>query len=381
MNETIFHLDNSGKLTELNEANYISEDLLQQLLADYPNLISGSQINSLRPRRWLLISREFRVPDDKDASGRWSLDHLFIDQDGIPTLVEVKRSTDTRIRREVIGQILDYAANAVTYWTIEEIKHRFEEQCNSLNKDNLEALEDFLQSENEPENFWELTKTNLKAGKIRMLIIADSIPKELQRIIEFLNEQMTPAEILGLEIKQFVGQDNVKTLVPRVIGQTATADKTKGVNKGKENSWNEETFFAELTAQRGVAEADVVRKLMNWIKPQTTRIWFGAGRRGSMVPVFSHLGVDHYPFALWTTGAVEIYFQWYKHRLPFESEQKRLELLDKLNQINGVSIPVDKIDKRPNIPLNLLVDEKEYQKFLDIYRWFIEEVKVSKPTI
>ncbi|WP_223816114.1 hypothetical protein [Adhaeribacter rhizoryzae] len=135
MNETIFHLDNSGKLTELNEANYISEDLLQKLLADYPNLISGSQINSLRPRRWLLISREFRVPDDKDASGRWSLDHLFIDQDGIPTLVEVKRSTDTRIRREVIGQILDYAANAVTYWTIEEIIHRFDEQYKSQNKD------------------------------------------------------------------------------------------------------------------------------------------------------------------------------------------------------------------------------------------------------
>ncbi len=163
--------------------------MLQQLLADYPNLISGSQINSLRPRRWLLISREFKVPDDKDASGRWSLDHLFIDQDGIPTLIEVKRSTDTRIRREVIGQVLDYAANAVTYWTIEEIIYRFEGQCKSSNKDSLLTIQDFLQGENEPGNFWELTKTNLKAGKIRMLIIADSIPKELQRINEFLNEQ------------------------------------------------------------------------------------------------------------------------------------------------------------------------------------------------
>ena len=28
-----------------------------------------------------------------------------------PTLVEVKRSSDTRIRREVVGQMLDYAAN------------------------------------------------------------------------------------------------------------------------------------------------------------------------------------------------------------------------------------------------------------------------------
>lgn len=379
VNETIFHLDNNGKLTELNEANYISEYLLQQLLADYPNLISGSQINSLRPRRWLLISREFKVPDEKDANGRWSLDHLFIDQDGIPTLVEVKRSTDTRIRREVIGQVLDYAANAVSYWTIEEIIYRFEEQCKSTNRDSLLTLQDFLQDENEQENFWELTKTNLKAGKIRMLIIADSIPKELQRIIEFLNEQMTPAEILGLEIKQFVGKDNIKTLVPRVIGQTATADTTKGVNKGKNSNWTEESFFTELISQRGNSEAEIVRLIFDWIKPQMTRIWYGTGKKtGSLVPIFSHLGIDHYPFAIWTTGSIEIYFQWYKNRQPFDSEQKRIELLNKLNQIKGVNIPTEKISSRPNIPLSLLIDKNELQKFIDIFKWFIDEVKNYK---
>ena len=69
------------------------------------------------------------VPGEQDGSGRWSLDHLFLDQDAIPTLVEVKRSSDTRIRREVIGQMLDYAANAVAYWPVEEIKAKFESRC------------------------------------------------------------------------------------------------------------------------------------------------------------------------------------------------------------------------------------------------------------
>lgn len=374
MDETIFHLDNNGKLTELKESSYISEDLLQQLLASYPNLISGSQINSLRPRRWLLISREFRVPNDKDVNGRWSLDHLFIDQDGIPTLVEVKRSTDTRIRREVIGQILDYAANAVTYWTIEEIIYRYEEQCKALNTDANLTLQEFLQGENEANSFWELTKINLKAGKIRMLIIADSIPKELQRIIEFLNEQMSPAEILGLEIKQFVGRDNIKTLVPRVIGQTTTADTTKGV-KQKDSNWTEETFFTELENQRGRVEAEAVRQILSWLKPQMARIWYGSGKRGSMVPIFNHLGVEHYLFAIWTTGNVEIYFQWQKNKPPFSSEEKRLVLLNKLNNIKGVNISTDKISARPNIPLSLLTDKIELQKFIDIYKWFLDEIK------
>ena len=286
---------------EMNEATYLSEDLLQKLLADYPSLISGSQINPERPRRWLLISREFGIADDKDSGQRWSLDHLFIDQEGIPTLVEVKRSTDTRIRREVIGQILDYAANAVSYWTIEEIKHRFEEACKTQNQDTDLVLSNFLQGEFEPENFWEAAKTNLKAGKIRMLIIADTIPKELQRIIEFLNEQMTPAEILGVEIKQFVGQD-LKTLVPRVIGMTSNAQTVKGKSRGVEEHWTEETFFAELLNQRGQRETEVARRIVEWIRPKVTYFYFGVGKRGSLAPILNIKDKGIFCFSLWTTG-------------------------------------------------------------------------------
>ena len=53
---------------------------------------------------------------------RWSLDHLFLDQEGIPTFVECKRSTDTRARREVVAQMLDYAANGLQYWSMERIQ-------------------------------------------------------------------------------------------------------------------------------------------------------------------------------------------------------------------------------------------------------------------
>lgn len=62
------------------------------------------------------------IPGEEGGGERWSVDHLFLDQDAIPTLVEVKRSSDTRIRREVVGQMLDYAANAVVYWPAESIR-------------------------------------------------------------------------------------------------------------------------------------------------------------------------------------------------------------------------------------------------------------------
>lgn len=63
-------------------------------------------------RGWVSIQREAPISSEADGSVRCCLDHLFLDSEGVPTLVEVKRSSDRRIRREVVGQMLDYAANA-----------------------------------------------------------------------------------------------------------------------------------------------------------------------------------------------------------------------------------------------------------------------------
>ncbi len=80
-----------SKLVAMDEARYDSESLLQKLLADYPDLLAGDQINAEEPRRWLLVTREMAIPGEQDGGGRWSIDHLFLDQAAIPTLVEVKR--------------------------------------------------------------------------------------------------------------------------------------------------------------------------------------------------------------------------------------------------------------------------------------------------
>jgi len=116
MSSGMFLIQADGQLVEMSEQPYHSEDLLQELLAKYPNLMAGDQIDDTNPRRWLLISREAALPSEENGANRWSVDHLFLDQDAIPTIVEVKKSSNTDVRRKVVGQMLDYAANAVVYW-------------------------------------------------------------------------------------------------------------------------------------------------------------------------------------------------------------------------------------------------------------------------
>src|SRR6476646_4298517 len=103
----------------------------------------------------------------------WTKDHLFLDQDAIPTLIEVKRSSDTRIRREVVGQILDYAANAVMYWPVEHLRSQFEASCTARGTDADSELGSFLGETPDIEAFWVRAKTNLQAGRIRLVFVAD----------------------------------------------------------------------------------------------------------------------------------------------------------------------------------------------------------------
>jgi hypothetical protein len=103
-----------GELTEMVLQEPEKEKVLQDLLANHPSLLAGSEMNPEVPRRFVLIGQELGVGPEEGGS-RWSVDHLFLDQDAVPTIVEVKRSSNTQIRREVIGQLLEYAANGVKY--------------------------------------------------------------------------------------------------------------------------------------------------------------------------------------------------------------------------------------------------------------------------
>ena len=99
----------------LAERPYDLEDDLQALIAAHPELLAGAQIDPEDPRRFILVRREAPVAG-------MELDHPFLDQDGIPTLVETKRSTNLQTRREVVAQMIDYAANAKAEWSAEKLR-------------------------------------------------------------------------------------------------------------------------------------------------------------------------------------------------------------------------------------------------------------------
>jgi hypothetical protein len=237
-------------LVELTRTPYRLEDDFQAQLARHPQLLGGGQYPGISPRRWILIDREIPVPDKEEGSGRWSVDHLFVDQDAIPTLVEVKRATDTRLRRETIGQMLDYAANGSRYWPGELLRRRWEA---SLPPD-MDAETKILSfAGSDADRFWNQVSENLEEGRVRMLFVSDEIPTELQTVIEYLNEQMDRAEVFGVSLSRYAGE-GLSVLVPRVVGSSARAQQAKEASSGR--------TYHEYLAEVGEEAVQVEERLL-----------------------------------------------------------------------------------------------------------------------
>lgn len=373
----IYLLNENSDLLAMEESLYDSEKLLQEMLAQHPDLLAGEQINSEEPRRWLLITREMSVPGEEDGNSRWSLDHLFLDQDAVPTLVEVKRSTDTRIRREVIGQMLDYAANAVAYWPVEEIRAKYESRCEKREEDPEEVLMSFLGENHNSDVFWQRVKTNLQAGRVRLVFIADSIPAELRRVVEFLNEQMDPAEVLAIEVKQFVGR-GMKTLVPRVLGQTETARQKKSSGSGRRDKIAEADFMAQAVTDRPEAEVKIVRQLIEWARRQGLDDNFRQGERGSaFIPALNHSGRFFYPVSVQLKGTIVIQMRWLKDRPPFNKADKRQELFHRIEQIPGLRVSDAAMEGYPKFPISSLIDDSRLLSFTATLDWLVNEIRAT----
>ena len=253
MPERIYTSAEDGALEALEETPFSSEDELQALIAEHPELLDGEQIRPGDARRWILITREKGIAASSGAAARWAVDHLIIDQDAVPTLAELKRGSNPEIRRTIVGQLLEYAAHASETWTAEELRDAFERRIEAQGRDPRDELAALLQSDGEPDvdGFWEDVSTNLAAKRLRLLFVADDIPDPLARVVAFLNAQMPDIEVLAVEIKRFHSK-SAQTLVPRVIGRTSasTARGRAGQRLSRESFLD---GFADENV-RGVAE-------------------------------------------------------------------------------------------------------------------------------
>jgi hypothetical protein len=367
----------------MHERAYEAEALLQALLADHPEILVGGEEGE--SGGWILVKREAGVTDSAGAADRWSLDHLFLDADGVPTLVEVKRSSDTRARREVVAQMLDYAANAIAFWKVESLKAWFEAEC-ERQKINAAVKLEAAFGATDPDGYWETVRTNLAADRIRLVFVADEIAPELRSIVEFLNRQMTETEVLAIEVKQYVDADGRRqTIVPRLVGRTEAARAAKGAMSRSSRIWDEQSVIAEISRRHGDAAGTIAGSLIAWAEARHgVRVIYGKGAQdGSAGIRLDDDGASLHAFNVWTSpGSVEIPFDFMGSlsQAPFAEHRKvRDELRRRINKaVPNAEIPAEEQRPRPSFSLHALGDEHVRRGFLDTIEWAFDEARQAQ---
>jgi hypothetical protein len=307
---------------------------------------------------------------------RWSADHLFLDQDGIPTIVEVKRSTDTRIRREVVGQMLDYVANAVIYWSSANLRLWFEQTCVTRGKEPETEIAETLGFDGAAEQFWEQVEANIRARQVRLVFVADVIPPELRRIVEFLNEELRSIDVLAVEVKQYVGQAQ-QALVPRVIGQTQTA-VTRKARDGAARSgrrWSRPSFLDAVRSAHP-AELESIEALLSWADARGLVVGWGSGRFGSFFPRIDEQDKSMWLFSVQRDedGYARLVFELWriKRKPPFDDGAGQRAMLDRLASALDTTISNDDLHA---YPIASLGDRAAMNRVLGWCDWVLEELQ------
>jgi hypothetical protein len=377
MKGKIFMMEDQSKLVPMEESKWEAEDMLQRLIAEYHDLLGGDQINVDEHRRWLLITREMPMVGDESEAIRLSLDHLFLDQDGIPTLVEVKRGDNNEIRRQVVGQLLDYAAIANTCLGVPDIKLRLENRLRAerSNKTSELVVREFLGENSDVDEFWRNVQSNLDRGELRLIILANSIPSELRRVVEFLNRQMNPAEFLAVEVKQFESGEN-KVLVPRVLGVTEVVRQRKHTASGVGRQWDEPMLMDAIEEAAGVEIRSIAKDLLEWITPQVNRVFWGSGlKTSSFIPVTAKGRTDYQIFKVNSDAVFVFPLDWLVKKPPFDQASVSQDLIDKINAIPGIPKLRDAYSGRVRFSMALLKDPQALSALKTAISFILDQIK------
>lgn len=340
---SVYALTEQGTSEPMKSVVCTNEDKeLQTILKNNLDLLPGDQIQPDAPCRWMLIRREMPVPDPSTGSERWSIDFLLVDQNATPTFVECKRYLDTRARREVVGQVLEYAANAQYFWTADDL-HAHAESTAKETSSSLDAAIRKLQpgSGDSAENFFTEVYKKLKASEIRIIFFLEQAPPELKRLAEFMNAQMGNVDVLLVEAKQYEG-NGVRIVVPTVWGFTEQIRQTKRDVARRQSdqpiatNWES---FRNNAIEKGLDNEQVacLENLYDTCKELNANIAWGRGSvTGSFNPNWSWLHRSMALFSVYANGNIDLHVFAVKDS---DRGQRFLEVFSRRASSSGLILP------------------------------------------
>ena len=219
----IDHLEPYGTATRLQRVELsgskassgYDEKWLQQLLAHNPQALPIAEIESFL---------EGAIPICLELSTRAGpIDLVLATPRGDIVLVECKLWRNPQARREVVGQIIDYAKELprLSYETFEAAIRGSEPAGKATKTDSLYQRTGAEAAGVDEKCFIDAVARNLRRGRFLLLVVGDGIREGVESITEFLQQHAGMHFTLALvEVAIFKAQAGGYLVQPRVLAKT-----------------------------------------------------------------------------------------------------------------------------------------------------------------
>lgn len=199
-----------------------NEGWIQELIHKHPDILPTKEIEAVF-HPLIPIGREI-------STGAGSIDNLLISPEGYLTIVETKLWRNPEARREVVGQIIDYAKE-LNKWSFDDLNKRVIKFNQGNN--NSDGLWSTVRNkaeldESEEISFIDNVSKNLKRGRFLLLIVGDGIRESVEDMVEYLTQ--TPQlyftlALIELQVYKLNQNENSLIVIPQIVTRTTEIER------------------------------------------------------------------------------------------------------------------------------------------------------------
>jgi hypothetical protein len=333
----------------------VDERTLQGLIAAHPELIP---VDEMEPAFGPLVCLGQEVPTPAGPA-----DVLYTSPQGYLTLVETKLWRNPQARREVVGQIVDYAKELAN-WSFDDLDSAVRQaiQPEGLAGNGiLELLEAQDQLGDESQVIDTVTR-NLQRGRLLLLIVGDGIRERVEAISSYLQD--TPGLHFSLALLELAlyqmepGQEWPVLVQPRLVARTVEVVRAvvnvkappelevevelpeteeKSAKKGR-RTLTESLFFEELGEEKGQTVADQVADLIDDLIDLGLHLEPRKSSVSMRVPDPSESGQEFTALVIRTSGRSNVVSASNIHKKGGYAPQVALQYLQGFSDITGATI-------------------------------------------
>lgn len=203
------------------------------------------------------------------------VDALFINEHGLLTLVECKLWRNPQARREVVGQILDYAKE-ISRWGYQDLDDAVRRSPNQSGRSLYDLVTEHCDDVDEVV-FVDSVSRNIKRGRFLLLVVGDGIREDVEHISDFLQRYAhlnfafglvelafykLPVQLgAGYLIQPRVVANTVEIVravvrieSDKIVGEAPTVVREDEIRKGRRVKITEQAFFEALGENSSLAQ-------------------------------------------------------------------------------------------------------------------------------